>query len=220
MNTNEDSSEEYFCHSELLADLFVRFQDHLPRQPIPHVEDGDYQPRWLPKIVASLLNQLDAPPRLVAHLTLVHDAAIEIIDGLLNAFPHIKIDAEAIRFGAATHDLGKIKHPNELTGPGNQHEIDGASLLTDLDVPDHLARFTRTHGAWSTESLPLEDLLVALSDAVWKGKRLEELESLIVATIAQSTETEAWETFSQLDGVLEQVASRGDERLAWQSRRG
>ncbi len=102
------------------------------------------------QILASLLTQPDATPRLVAHLAWVHDAAIKIIDGLLPAFPDLKIDSEAIRFGAATHDLAKIKHTGELTGRGNQHEIDRASLLRDFDVPDHLPRFTRTHGAWET----------------------------------------------------------------------
>ncbi len=50
-------------------------------------------------------------------------------------------------------------------------------------------------------------------------KRLEELETQIVAQIAQLTATEPWETFSRLDRILEQIASRGVERLAWQGRR-
>ena len=82
-----------------------------------------------------------------------------------------------------------------------------------------LARFTRTHGVWSSEALALEDLLVALADAIWKGQRLEELESQVVAQIAKYTETAPWETFSKLDDVLDPIASRGDERLAWQGRR-
>ena len=193
--------------------------DQLPRQPIADSQDEDYQPHSLPSIVVSILSRLDAPPRLVAHLELVHDVAIELVDGILAAFPGIEVDSEAIRIGAATHDIGKVKHRNELTAPGNRHEFDGASILLDSGLPALFARFTRTHGAWSTEELPLDDLLVALSDTIWKGKRLEELETQIVAQIAQLTATEPWETFSRLDRILEQIASRGVERLAWQGRR-
>ena len=160
MNSSEDSKDEYLCYSELLADLYEKFKDRLP--PITHTDDTDYQPRPLPNSVVAVLGRLDAPPRLVAHLTLVHDAAVELVDGIREAFTGIEIENEAVCFGAATHDIGKVTHPNELSGPGNQHEIDGASLLLELGCPEPLARFTRTHGAWSTETLPLDDLLVAL----------------------------------------------------------
>ena len=222
MNPDEESNDEYLCYSELLAELYLKFKNQLPplpRQPIAHVDDGDYQPCPLPELAATILGRLDAPPRLVAHLALVHDTAVELTDGILAAFPRIEIDAVAIRFGAATHDIGKLAHRNELEGPGNQHERDGALILLDLGIPEPFTRFTRTHGAWSSKPLPLDDLLVALSDTVWKGQRLEDLESLVVAQLAEMTATEPWETFSRLDGILDQIASRGNERLAWQVRR-
>ncbi|WP_437193326.1 hypothetical protein [Planctomicrobium sp. SH527] len=82
--------------------------------------------------------------------------------------------------------------------------------------PD-LARFCRTHGAWSQESLSLEDLLVALADTIWKGQRLEELKMQIVNQIVEKTDLESWLVFQELDELLTEIASCGDERLAWQA---
>jgi len=47
-------------------------------------------------------------------LTLVHDAAVEIVDGLDQQFPTLSFDTDAVLFGAASHDLGKMLHPHEL----------------------------------------------------------------------------------------------------------
>jgi HD domain len=175
-----------------------------------------YSPRPLPAIAQQLCEKLKAPPRLIAHLSLVHDAAVEIVEGLRQRFPTLSFDAEAVHFGAATHDLGKVLHSNELTGPGNRHEEHGPGLLERHGVSPELARFARTHGAWSRETLPLEDLLVALADTVWKGQRIEALEAQVVAKIAEKTGFEQWGAFDKLDGLLEEVAAHGDERLAWQ----
>jgi len=148
----------------------------------------------------------------------VHDAAVEIVEGLRQQFPTLSFDEEAVLFGAATHDIGKILHPAELTGPGKRHEEDGPALLEHHGVPPELARFARTHGAWSDETLPLEDLLVALADAVWKGQRLEALEAQVVDRIGENTDIEPWEVFDKFDGLLEEIAAHGDERLAWQQK--
>lgn len=176
-----------------------------------------FKPRPLPATAQQLCETLNAPPRLVAHLTLVHDAAVEIVEGLRQRFPTLNFDADMVLFGAATHDLGKVLHANELTGPGNRHETDGPALLERHGISPELARFSRTHGAWSKERLPLEDVLVALADTVWKGQRIEALEAQVVAKTAEKTSVEQWEVFDKLDGMLEEVAARGEERLAWQS---
>ncbi len=175
-----------------------------------------FEPRQLPSGAKLLCDQLNAPARLVAHLRLVHDAAVEITDGLNSTFPDLAFDRDAVLFGAATHDLGKVLHPNELTGPGAEHEIDGPSLLESHGVPSELARFAKTHAGWSSR-LPLEDLLVGLADATWKGQRIDDLESQVVERIADQANVEAWKAFEKLDAILEDVASRGDERLAWQA---
>ena len=175
-----------------------------------------YDPRPLPPAAERLCEKFLAPPRLVAHLTVVHDAAAEIVAGARHRFPKLVCDFDAVLFGAATHDLGKVLHPNELTGPGNHHEMDGPRLLEENGVAPELARFARTHGAWSKERLPLEDLLVALADTVWKGQRLEDLEAQVIERITEEIGAERWEAFGELDELLEEVASRGEARLAWQ----
>lgn len=177
-----------------------------------------FTPRTLPTAAQQLCEKLAAPPRLVAHLTLVHDAAVELVEGLRQRFPMLKLDGGAVLFGAATHDLGKVLHPNELTGPGDRHEEDGPGLLERHGVSPELARFARTHGAWSRETLPLEDLLVALADTVWKGQRIEALDAQVVTSITEKTGIEQWEVFDKLDGLLEVVTAQGDERLAWQQK--
>lgn len=175
-----------------------------------------FTPRPLPTAAQELLGKLGASPRLAAHLRLVHDAAIEIVEGLRKRFPKLRFDYEAVLFGAASHDFGKVLHPAELTGPGSRHEDDGPGLLERHGISPELARFARTHGAWSRENLPLEDLLVALADTVWKGQRLEALEAQVVGQIAEKTGVEKWQVFDMLDGLLEEIAADGDVRLAWQ----
>lgn len=177
------------------------------------------QLRDLPADARQLLATLKAAPRLVAHLALVHDAAAEILDALQCRLPDLAIDTDAVLFGAATHDIGKVLHPGELTGPGSQHEADGPGLLQQYSVTPERTRFARTHGAWATEpSLALEDYLVALADHIWKGSRNETLESKVAGRIAESLGIETWEAFMGLDEIVAEVASRGEERLAWQCR--
>jgi len=179
-----------------------------------------YIPPPLPLPVQRLCSDLNAPSRLIAHLTIVHDVAAEIVAGFESHFPGLVDDDDAVLFGAAIHDLGKVQHLNELTGPGHQHEEDGPLLLRENGVPDKLARFARTHGSWSREDLPLEDLMVALADAIWKGQRLDSLEKKVIDQIAVKTKLEEWEVFIEIDGLLEEIACRGDERLAWQEANG
>lgn len=183
----------------------------------------DYQPRPLPEKIQRLCTELDAPPRLVAHLILVHDVSVDLVAGLGQKFPDLDFDHEAVCFGAASHDIGKAleRNQNELFAPGRQHEVDGPALLEEQGVEPRLARFARTHGAWSEEELPLEDLLVALADCIWKGQRLEALEKQVIDKIAEQTGVEEWEVFSEIDGLLdEEIGSQGDERLAWQRTNG
>jgi hypothetical protein len=173
-------------------------------------------PRPLSEEIQQIFGQLDVCPRLAAHLSLVHDAAIQIATGLAQHFPELQFDPHAVYFGAATHDLGKVLHPNELTGPGNLHESDGCGLLERLGVPSHLARFTRTHGAWDREPVAIEDLLVALADTIWKGQRISSLEDLIVNRISQVIGEARWEVFGTLDEIVTVITEKGDERLEYQ----
>jgi hypothetical protein len=163
--------------------------------------------RPLPPAVQQLTEQLRAPPRLVAHLQVVHDAAGKICDGLHQVFPTLVFDEDAILFGAATHDIGKVRHPDELSGPGNQHEIAGEILLIANTVSPQLARFARTHGCWAKEQLTLEDMVVALADCIWKGQRIESLENQIVERITGQNGESGWQVFAKLDTMIEKIVN-------------
>jgi len=148
----------------------------------------------------------------VRHLEIVYDTALEVLMGLDDVFHGLRIDREAVLFGAATHDLGKVVHPSEIHGAGHQHEQSGPGLLISLGIPVQLARFARTHGQWDSCE-DLEDLVVALADRVWKGCRDERLESRTAAVISQQTGQTQWEAFMLLDDLLTTIASRSVERL-------
>lgn len=175
------------------------------------------KPRELPAEARQILETFKAPPRLIAHLVLVHDAAAEILEAIQTRWPALKIDADIFLFGAAIHDIGKILHPNELTSSGNRHECDGPSLLQQYGVTLERSRFALTHGIWHQEArLELEDLLVALADTVWKGSRIPDLESKVARRISAMLLLEEWEVFLSLDDIISRIADSGEERLAWQ----
>lgn len=184
------------------------------------VDSGDPDPRPLPVWVAELLCRVEAPPRLAAHLRLVHDVAWRLVGWVERAYPGLEFDREAVLFGAATHDIGKVVHPEELSGPGHAHELGGYELLYDSGVAAEMARFACTHGTWAQPGLPVEDLLVCLADKVWKGVRVEQLENLVVARLvaAEGGRREPWEVFAGLDDVLTDLAADADMRLAFQAR--
>lgn len=108
----------------------------------------------LPPEIDALLRRMHASPRLIAHLTLVHDVACTLIERLDAAWPTLHYDREAVRIGAVTHDIGKTVHPDEVTHPGYAHEAAGETLLLAQGFPNTLARFARTHGQWSATPTP------------------------------------------------------------------
>ena len=169
----------------------------------------------LPKDISALLTALAAPPRLIAHLMLVHDVAWHMTHMLTHAFPHLSIDREAVLYGAAVHDIGKTAVPSELSAPGTRHEQAGYQLLCENGKP-HLAHFARDHANWIIHD-QLELLLVSLADKIWKGKRIPELEAKALEKILENGESERWASFLALDEILEQLAATADERLTYQS---
>ncbi|MFC8428064.1 HD domain-containing protein [Streptomyces sp. NPDC057253] len=177
----------------------------------------DPGPRPLPDEVVRLLRSLDAPPRLAAHLRLVHDVAHELLDWLARHHPLLQVDREAVLFGAATHDLGKTAHIAELRGPGSAHEEAGRQLLLAQGVAPELARFAATHATWTQPDIRLEDLLVSLADKIWKNKRVPELEDLVVRRLAEESGRTVWEEFLELDDTLTAVGEGAEERLAFQA---
>ncbi|MFD5792017.1 HD domain-containing protein [Streptomyces diastatochromogenes] len=172
--------------------------------------------RPLPERAVALLARVDAPPRLVAHLRAVHDVAAQLVEWAQRHCPGLEFDAEAVLFGAATHDIGKAVHVAELSGPGTRHEEAGRELLLNHGVEAGLARFAGTHASWTAPGIGVEDLLVSLADKVWKDKRVPELEDLVVGRLAGVDGRPAWEWFLELDEVLTGIGEGAGRRLAWQ----
>ncbi|MFI6144055.1 HD domain-containing protein [Streptomyces sp. NPDC051109] len=172
--------------------------------------------RALPPGVGELLRELAAPPRLVAHLRLVHDVAGQLADWLAAYSPGLSFARDAVLFGAATHDVGKAVHTAELSGPGSAHEEAGRELLLAHGFTEGQARFAATHADWAAPGVSVEELLVSTADKVWKGKRVPGLEDLLVARIAEAAGTEPWAVFLDLDELLGTIADGADRRLAFQ----
>jgi hypothetical protein len=173
----------------------------------------------LPPLVVTLLTAEQASPRLVAHLTLVHDTALRLCRRLHKTWPRLAVDSAAIAFGAATHDIGKARIPAELSAPGTLHEAEGERLLLDHGIDPALARFARTHGAWAEATdMPLEDLLVVLADTAWKAKRSKALDDALAGAVAGATGNAPWDAFMKLDAIIDVIAATADDRLAWQGR--
>ncbi|MCX4093118.1 HD domain-containing protein [Nocardia sp. alder85J] len=176
--------------------------------------------RRLPEQVEVLLVELGAPPRLGAHLRAVHDVACELVAWLRTHFGGAEFDCDAVLFGAAIHDIGKVAHPEELSGPGSAHEESGYRLLIERGIDERLARFARTHASWTRADVEPADLLVGLADKVWKGKRVAELEQLVVRYLAAAGGGEAWQVYMALDDELTRIAADADRRLAFQAAYG
>jgi HD domain-containing protein len=174
--------------------------------------------RTLPWVVARLLAELDAPPRLAAHLRAVHDVACQLTTAIGNEFPTLRFDRKAVLFGAATHDIGKTLHVAELSEPGSFHEEAGYELLVAHGVEASLACFARTHGTWTAPDISTEELMVSLADKIWKGKRLAELEDRLVQRVSNTSVDARWQVFMRLDDILDVIGQGAGERLAFQAR--
>lgn len=171
----------------------------------------------LPDRAAALLDALDAPPRLVAHLRLVHDVASLLTDWCARHYPALEFDRSAVLFGAATHDIGKVRFTGEITGPGSAHEQAGYQILRAHGVEEGAARFARTHASWRCPDTTVEDLLVSLADKIWRGKRVPILEQLVIDRLAATEDQAPWMAFLALDEVLERIAGQAGPRLDFQS---
>lgn len=190
----------------------------MPSDPLRRALFDPAEPplRPLPPEVSDLLLLLDAPPRLGAHLRAVHDVATRLVDWLDRHYPGAVTDRAAVLFGAATHDIGKVEHPGELSGPGAHHEPAGERILLHHGVRADLARFARVHAEWDRPDATLDELVVTLADKVWKGKRVADLERRVVDRLAAMRGEEPWEAFLRLDDALAGIADGADARLAFQ----
>jgi hypothetical protein len=159
-----------------------------------------------------LLTKLGAPPRLLQHGVLVGEAADVLLDCLQRM--RVPVDAHYVRLGAVLHDAGKILHAEELAQSGSAHEPAGEQLLLGQGVAPSVARCCVSHARWAEEGVSFEELLVALADKLWKGKREPALEKQVIAVAGTKLGRDFWDLFVELDTCFESIASDGTERLA------
>jgi len=158
-----------------------------------------------------LIDELGAPEHLKTHVTLVGEAADLLIETIGSL--GIELDFEFIRTGIVLHDIGKTVHTNEMIGPGSEHEPEGEKILLEKNISPKLARVCMSHARWEQMECSFEELLIALSDKLWKGKRVESLELKVVDFAAQHLGKDRWDLFPELDYKFEEIASGGHERL-------
>ncbi|WP_444927082.1 hypothetical protein ACJJI4_03585 [Microbulbifer sp. TRSA002] len=65
---------------------------------------------------------------------------------------------------------------------------------------------------WQEMVCSLEELLIALSEKLWKGNRVEDLELLNIDHIAQQQSVDRWHMYEPLDSLFESIAADGDIR--------
>lgn len=159
-----------------------------------------------------LLKALGAPDRLIMHARLVSEAAELLIAGLGKL--DLELNSELVRFGAILHDAGKTSFPVEMDGPGNRHEPAGEQLLLQAGVQAEIARCCLSHARYHQMECSLEELLVALADKLWKGKREQDLELRVVDSIANRVQVQRWDIFTDMDSLFEKIAAGGEGRLA------
>ena len=158
-----------------------------------------------------ILDKLNAPEHLKRHVSLVGEAADLIIKYLDEH--EIKLRMDFIRSGVVIHDIGKIVHPHEMTGAGSNHEPEGQKILSEMGYSSELARVCISHAQWHKMDCSDEELVIALSDKLWKGKRVPDLELRVIDRIAILRGKDRWDIFEELDSLFENIASGGDERL-------
>ncbi len=173
--------------------------------------------RELPIEVVKILSTVGASPRLIAHLTLVHDTALRITEQIDKIWPSLKYDVKAVLIGAASHDIGKSVYKEELRLPGKQHEEIGPKLLVQHGLAESYARFARTHAQWQSGAATIEDLLVALADKIWKGQRSANLEAALTNFLAKKCNQEEWNVYLKLDDLINEITKDADARLNWQN---
>jgi putative nucleotidyltransferase with HDIG domain len=159
----------------------------------------------------NLLKELGAPQKLITHSELVLEAAEEIIEEILKCTS--LIDFEFVRIGAILHDVGKVLHPNELVKAGQMHQMDGKKMLLELGVDEKIARCCLSHSNYEDMECSIEELLIALSNNLWKGKRVKNLESKIIEWIKKLFDQNGWVLSVKFDETFEKISEKGLGRL-------
>jgi hypothetical protein len=127
-----------------------------------------------------------------------------------NAFSR---QSDLVRAGVVVHDIGKIWHSAELSGPGSSHELTGERVLLERGWDADVARVCWTHARWSDPTCSLEELLVALADKLWRGVRVTDLEERVIDAVAVKLGRDRWDIYTTFSNVFDEVAASGLERL-------
>ncbi|MGL5872537.1 MAG: HD domain-containing protein [Xenococcaceae cyanobacterium] len=168
-----------------------------------------------PQDALLLLKKLGASSRLIKHHQVVLEAANIIVRELQTKIPTLKCNYQLITIGVALHDAGKITYPEEISGSGNNHEINGEIFLIEAGVEPEIARFCRTHARWrECSQCTLEDLLVAWADTICSGKRNELLAEQITSVVSQQTSLDYWQVYSIVNDICELVTEGSDLLIA------
>ncbi len=160
----------------------------------------------------SFLISIDASDRLISHARLVGEAGEQLLKVLSDL--DVEVDRNFVLTGIALHDVGKVRHPEELEQSGSRHEAAGEALLLESGISPDLARCCRSHAQFDEMDVSFQELLIALSDKLWKGKRVPELELRVIDNVALRLAADRWDVFSDLDAGFEEIAAKGDERLS------
>jgi len=158
-----------------------------------------------------LLSNLGAPDRLLKHIQLVNEAAKLLFKKLIDL--NVEFDQRFVELGIAIHDAGKILCQSELEDSGSEHELTGEKLLLENEVQPEIARCCLSHARWESMTCSFEELLVALADKLWKGKRINQLELKIIDVVAEKLNQSRWDVFLELDQLFEEIAANGLEKL-------
>lgn len=116
-----------------------------------------------------LLKDLKASKSLINHHELVVETAERILDRLPSSVKH-SIDRNSVLIGCSVHDIGKIIRPSEENKSGEDHELAGRDFLLSIGLSPKIARYCMIH-TLPEEKLYLEELVVGISDNLWKGSR-------------------------------------------------
>lgn len=163
-----------------------------------------------PQHAQALLEEWGAPTHLVRHARIVGEVARALAITLTTR--GVSLDVEWVQSAAILHDAGKILHPEELHNAGHAHEEAGKALLLERGLNARLARICVTHAQWD-ETCTLDELLVALADGLWKGKRRPALEERVTREIACELAADFWDVYVWFDMCCESLAAQGDARL-------
>lgn len=159
----------------------------------------------------SFLRERGADGRLIRHARVVCEVGLIIATTLREV--GIQVDTQILIPSLILHDAGKIIHPDELTGEGSEHLEAGWRLLIENNVDEKIARTCISHERWDEMECSIEELIVALADALWKGERIPELEKMFIDRIWSLRGGDYWDTFLRLDTLFESIAEEGSKRL-------